>query len=137
MNIKKLLLILIIFPVVTLVGCFGKYTVETVIDDEEVIDVSFEYNPKKFKEYTDVIYVKTKEKTYVIRNENVEFVKSDKSTLTQKDKIIEVPMGEPAIYSYFTIKLDPEAISKVSELYAKEKKETLEILNESKHDINN
>lgn len=137
MNIKKLLLILIIFPVVALVGCFGKYTVETVIDDEEVIGVSFEYNPKKFKEYTDVIYVKTKEKTYVIRNENVEFVKSDKSTLTQKDKIIEVPMGEPAIYSYFTIKLDPEAISKVSELYAKEKKETLEILNESKHDINN
>lgn len=137
MNIKKLSLILIIFPVVTLAGCFGKYTVETVIDDEEVIDVSFEYNPKTFKEHTDVIYVKTKEKTYVIRNENVEFVKSDKSTLTQKDKIIEVPMSEPAIYSYFTIKLDPEAISKVSELYAKEKKETLEILNESKHDINN
>lgn len=137
MNIKKLSLILIIFPVVTLVGCFGKYTVETVIDDEEVIDVSFEYSPKKFKEYTDVIYVKTKEKTYVIRNENVEFVKSDKSTLTQKDKIIEVPMGKPAIDSYFTIKLDPEAISKVSELYAKEKKKTLEILNESKHDINN
>lgn len=55
MSIKKLSLILIIFSVVTLVGCFGKYTVETVIDDEEVIDVSFEYNPTTFKEHTDVI----------------------------------------------------------------------------------
>lgn len=135
---RKILLITLLFITVFITAFLvggDNYKVEVDIDNEEILSVKFEYEEDTlFKKGRNIIHIETKEQTYVIDTDfhsNVEFVKSDTSTLIKKNKVNEFILGAKLVKSYITVNLDSELINEVSDLYVKERKETLNVLDES------
>lgn len=142
MNIKKIILLMLLsFIILLAVGCDSgnNYTIEVDIDNEEIISVEFEYKKDGLlKKGKNLIYVETTEQTHVIDrhyNKNVEFVRSDKSTLVKRDKIKRFMLGMGIRQRYITINLDDELFKEVTDLYAKELEMNLHALSESEFEF--
>lgn len=135
----KLLAMLIIILLIT--ACSPseyEIEVEVEVDSVDIVSLTFEYKPSTLLEGSkDIVYIETEEQTYVINfsyYEEVEFVKSDESTFTEKHKIRKV-LDTFIRDKYATIELGPELIKSASSEYAKTRKKTLDLKESSEIDI--
>lgn len=141
-SIKMILISLCL--ILSLVSLFSymfkdRYEVEVDIDNEKILDIQFEYKEGNFfvKE-KNMVYIKTTKKTHVIDRyyyKNVEFVKSNESTLTKKDKVSSLLLGMSIRKSYITINLSEKNLKNVEDLYEEEFKIDLEVLDKSKFEF--